>query len=107
MATTNPYDRILKKKGLKYEDLTPEEKRLYLDAAKGIKGVGLSDLKEHLDDMLVELLLEHCDTPDTPNDVDKNKYQKARIKNYVLLQAFMESPDKVARALERELSEEE
>lgn len=99
----NPYDKILKDKGLNYDDLTQEEKELYIKAGRGTRGVTLSDLKEHLDEMLYELLLEHCDTPDTPENQDKNKYQKARIKNYALLQAFMEVPDKVAKALEKEL----
>jgi hypothetical protein len=98
----NPYDKVLSKKGLKYEDLTKEEKELYISAGKGTRGVTLSDLKEHLDDMLYDLTLEHCDTPDTPEFQDKNNKQKARIKNYALLKAYMEVPDKVAKALERE-----
>ena len=106
MATTNPYDKIMKDKGISYEDLTPEEKDLYQKAAKGTRGVTLSDLKEHLDTILYSLLLDHCDTPDTPDFQDKNNKQKARLKNYALLQAFMEVPDKVATALEREIGEE-
>jgi hypothetical protein len=103
--TTNPYDKILKERGLNYEDLTPEEKELYQQAAKGIQSITLSDLKEHLDSMFFSLILEHCDTPDTDEYIDKNKYQKARLKNYALLQAFMEVPDKVAKALEKEIEE--
>lgn len=102
---TNPYDKILKDRGLSYEDLTPEEKELYHRAAKGVKSVSLLDLKDHLDTMLFSLILEHCDTPDTLEFQDKNKYQKARIKNYALLKAFMEVPDKVASALAKEVEE--
>jgi hypothetical protein len=104
---TNPYDKILEKKGLSYSDLTTEEKELYHQAAKGTKAIGLSDLKDHLDEMLYALLLEHCETPDTPEFQDKNKYQKARIKNYAVLQAFMEVPDKVAKAIEQSAGDEE
>ena len=103
---TNPYDKILKDKGLNYEDLTTEEKELYHQAAKGTRAISLSDLKDHLDEMLYGLLLEHCETPDTLEFQDKNKYQKARLKNYAMLQAFMEVPDKVAKALEKEVEGE-
>jgi hypothetical protein len=103
--TTNPYDKIIKERGLTYENLTLEEKELYQQAAKGVKAITLSDLKEHLDSIFFALLLEHCDTPDTEEFQDKNKYQKARLKNYALLQAFMEVPDKVAKALEKGIEE--
>src|SRR3990167_7855378 len=97
----NPYDKILVEKGLNYSDLTPEEKDLYHKAAKGTKSISLSDLKDHIDAILYDLLLEHCDTPDTPEFQDKNNKQKARIKNYAMLKAFMEVPDKVAREIGR------
>jgi len=104
--STNPYDKVLKDKGLTYSDLTTEEKALYIQASKGTTAISLSDLKSHIDEILYALLLEHCDTPDTPESQDTNKYQKARLKNYALLQAFMEIPDKVARALEKEIEGE-
>lgn len=102
----NPYDKILEKKGLSYSDLTPEEKELYHLAGKGTRSIGLSELKDHIDEIAYALLLEHCDTPDTPESQDKNKYQKARLKNYALLRAFLEAPDKVAKAIERSAEEE-
>lgn len=102
----NPYDKILEKKGLSYSDLTPEEKELYHVAGKGTRAIGLSDLKDHIAEIAYALLLEHCETPDTPGFQDKNKYQKARLKNYALLQAFMETPDRVAKAIERSTEEE-
>lgn len=102
---TNPYDKILKKRGLSYEDLTLEEKEFYKQGEKGTQAISLSDLKDHLDSMLYDLILEHCETPDTPESQDKNKYQKARIKNYAVLKAFMEVPDRIAKAIEREVEE--
>lgn len=103
---TNPYDKLLEKKGISYSDLTPEEKELYHQAGKSTKAIGLSDLKDHIDQIMFALLLDHCETPDTPEFQDKNKYQKARLKNYALLQAFMETPDKVAKSIERATAEE-
>ena len=49
--------------------------------------------------------MELCDTPDTPDLQDKNNKLKARVKNYLLLRAFIEVPDKVARAIQREIEE--
>jgi len=101
----NPYDKVLEQKGLKYEELTPEEKELYQRASKGVKAVTVEDLKDHLEEMLYTMTMELCDTPDTPDLQDKNNKLKARVKNYLLLRAFIEVPDKVARAIQREIEE--
>lgn len=101
----NPYDKILEEKGLKYEDLRPEEKELYQKASRGVKAISVEDLREHLEEMLYTMTMELCDTPDTPEHQDTNNKLKARVKNYALLKAFMDVPDKVARALQRDIED--
>lgn len=103
---TNPYDKVLEQKGLKFEDLTEEEQKLYADAERAVKGITPSDLRDHLDEMFYALLLDHCDTPNTPEYSDKNAMEKAKLKVYALLLAFMETPERVARAISRDLEEE-
>jgi len=106
MPTVNPFDKILETKGLKYEDLRPEERELYNKASKDIKTVNLEQLQEQLEGLLFSLTLELCDTPDTSEHQDTNNKLKARVKNYLVLEAYLSAPYKVAKALEKELNEQ-
>lgn len=103
--STNPYDKVLEQKGLKYEDLTQEEKDLYVKAGNSTRAIGVSDLEDHVDKMLYDVLMELVETPDTPDFQDKNNKLKARLKVYAVLQAFLKVPEKVAKAIEREAEE--
>jgi hypothetical protein len=99
----NPFDKILEEKELGYEDLTPAEKRLYEQAGNSTKAISPEDLLDFVSDALYSATLELCDTPSTPEFADKNAHLKARVKVYVTLLAFLESPIKAEKAIERSI----
>lgn len=101
----NPYDKLLEEQGISYSELSDAEKEVYRSASSGTRAITVSDLQEHFAEILQMLTIELCDTPDSPEFQDKNSKLKARVKNYVIMQAFLETPQKVARALEKELEE--
>lgn len=99
----NPFDRLLEEKGIKYEDLTPVEKETYLKAGKDIKAVDVDELHTHVKDMMLSLLVDLCTTPDTKEMADKNRKLKARVHNYLLLDAFISAPHKTAEHLRKQI----
>ncbi len=101
----NPYDRILDQQGIKYENLSPEERALCNQDSNGVKAITVEDLTEQISELLFSLQLDLCDTPDTPENQDKNKYLKARVKNYLVMLAFLTTPVKVAKAIEKSIQE--
>lgn len=105
MPTLNPYDKVMSKKGLEYEKLTPEERKFYQKANKDIQSVTFEEVKDNLEEIVVNLQLQLCDTPDTSEHQDENKYLKARIKNYLLLIAFIVAPEKLAKSIEQSIEE--
>jgi len=100
---TNPFDKLLEKKGLEYEDLTKDERDFYNNAEQSIKSISLNDLAENITDVLYSLLLDHCNTPDTPEHQDTNNKIKARLKNYLVMLTFLNAPKKAIRELERSI----
>lgn len=103
MPVMNPYDKVLEGKGLKYSDLTDEEKEIYRKASSGVQAITVEDLHQYFAENLYALTLELCDTPDTPEFQDQNNKLKARVKNYAVLSAFLDTPYKVAKALQKEI----
>lgn len=103
MPIMNPYDKVLEAKGLTYDKLTSEEKELYQKAATGINAISVEELHERISELLVSVAMELCDVADTPEQQDNNKRLKASLKMYVLMDAMLSSPYKLAKALEKQL----
>ena len=101
----NPFDAVLESKGLKYEDLRPEEKRAYDEAGSSTNPISPEEFLEHVKEMIASVTLELCDMPDTPESQDKNCKLKARLKNYTIWQAFLETPLKARKAFEKSIQE--
>ena len=101
----NPFDSVLESQNLSYEDLRPEEKRAYDEAGSSSNPISPEEFLEHVKEMIASVTLELCDTPDTPDSQDKNSKLKARLKNYTIWQAFLETPIKARKAFEKSIRE--
>jgi len=95
----NLYEKYLEEEGIKYEDLNPTEKETYNQKVFDIKNITIADLKQHIIDMKNSVALQLSDITDTDEDVEKDIMLKARLKNYILLEAFLTAPDKAEKAL--------
>lgn len=107
----NP-EEILNKFGLKYEDLNTVEKETYNSMISGIKQSSLNSekLKEYVSRMRYAVEEELVNEPEHIRififkfENRKQIYLKARLRNYMLLEAFLESPKRAKEALERALA---
>ena len=92
-------DKLLEKTGLKFEDLSNDEKQTILTWTDTIQkgAMSITKIKEYITSMreAVETELSKADT-NTKQDI----FLKARLRNYLLLEALMESPDKAKEQLE-------
>ncbi len=96
-------EELLKKYGLKYEELTAEERTTFhtmLDAIEG-KSLTIEKIKDFIISMKYSVEQELVKTK---NDTKQDFFLKARLKNYMLLEAFLTSPEKAKKALELSLS---
>ena len=95
-------DDLLKKHNLKYEELTPDERTTFntmLDAIEG-KSLSIEKIKDFIISMKYAVEQEIVKTT---NDTKQDFFLKARLKNYMLLEAFLTSPEKAKKALEQSL----
>ena len=99
----NLYDKYLDELGIKYEDLNPVEKETFNQKAFDIKNFSITDVKQHVIDMKNAVALQLSDIHDTEEDLEKDLILKARLKNYILLEAFLTSPDRAEKALKEAL----
>jgi hypothetical protein len=95
----NLYDKYLEEAGIKYEDLNPAEKETFNQKTFDIKNLSVADVKQHIIDMKNAVALQVSDIHDTEEDLEKDLILKARLKNYILLEAFLTSPDRAEKAL--------
>ena len=96
-------NKLLERAGLKYEDLTSAEKETYnnwMDAFKQ-KKVTVSTIKENIATMRESVENE---LTTTTHNSKQDLFLKARLRNYLLLEAFLQSPEKAEKALERAIS---
>lgn len=93
---------ILKKFNLSYDDLNAAEKETLNEWLKKISQTEIKreDIKGYIRKMIsgVETALVEADFRSK-----KDLYLKARLKNYILLEAFLDSPDKAKKALEQQI----
>ena len=93
---TDFFDELLDSMGIKsYDDLSPQEKDSYFKLqeiqAKG--AVTIEDVRFHV--RLMKQEIEHLLTK-TDNPKKLEDQYKARIKNYLLLEALLERPERTA-----------
>ena len=105
-------DEILTKFNLKYEDLNSSEKETFHSMLDTISKVKLSPerLKDYIEAMKFSVETELANEPEYKQVFifrlrnDKNVFLKARLRNYMLLDAFLVSPKKAEEALDRALA---
>lgn len=94
---------LLDKLGLKYEELNSVERDTLNSWLQGMSQNQLSveKVREYISQMKDSVEVEIADTKlDKKNDL----FLKARLKNYMLLEAFLQTPEKAKAALERSLA---
>lgn len=105
-------DTILSRFKLRYEDLSTAERSTlhsWVDSLSK-KQVTIEKVKDYLADMRSEVEKELIDEPEfhsflffhVPNR--KQIYLKARLKNYMMLEALLISPDRLKRVMDEGLS---
>jgi len=96
-------DEILDKAGLKYDDLTSVEKETLNTWVEALqKGqLSLESIKEYITSMreAVEQELTKVNL-----DADTDLFLKARLRNYMLLDAYLTSPQKAKEHIENAIS---
>lgn len=94
---------ILERAGLKYEDLTSAEKETLEQWSTALEGNTLTpnDISRHITTMrgAVEEKLAV-----TGLGSKEDTFLKARLRNYMLLEAFLISPEKAKEALDKALA---
>lgn len=101
-------DDLLSKSNLRYEDLTQEERKTYEKWLKALesKPISVDDIKANIRFMRESVELALVDEEEFRHvlwfKVANRKHVglKARLKNYILLESFMESKDKAKKTLE-------
>lgn len=119
-------DALLAKRGLKFEDLQPDEQETlnaWLSALDNNQ-VNAYSIKEYIAKMRDSVAHALTEIDDTPSNwlsilglfipfvgivrkwyVDQKKLGlQARLRNYLLLEAFLSSPEKARAAIERQIS---
>jgi len=96
------FDEILSGLGLKYEDLQKAERETLSQWTKDLeKGIlTLEKVKDYIHSMrdVVEEELTK-----TSHNSKHDLFLKARLKNYLLLEAFLTSPDRAKKAFEESI----
>jgi len=96
-------DEILEKVGLKYEDLTTAERETLHEwiGALSKNELTLARVKEYIgamrDSVEQELTKSDCNSK-------QDLFLKARLRNYMLLGAFLSTPEKAKKALDQALA---
>lgn len=98
----NLKDKILEEYGLHYEDLNIEERETYNSSYFNLKTLSIEDIKNYISDMKNSIALQLTDIKG--DEFEKNIILKARLKNYLLLEAFLTAPDKAEKALRESLA---
>jgi len=96
-------DEILKKFGLKYEELKAEEKETlysWMEALNKSK-LTLETVKTYIASMRDAVEQE---LTKTGHNSKQDLFLKARLRNYMLLEAFLSTPEKAKQALERAMA---
>jgi hypothetical protein len=98
----NPLDKLLEKQGLKYEDLNYSERETYHSTNFNVDAINSGKLKEHVTEMKNSIAMQLTDV-DPIQEPHKDLQLKARLKNYIMLEAFLLAPEKAQKAVEDSL----
>ena len=96
-------DQLLEKAGLTYEELTSMERdtlNTWMDSLQKSK-VSISNVKGYIASMRDAVEME---LTKTTNNSKQDLLLKARLKNYMLLEAFLSTPEKAKEALDRAIT---
>lgn len=104
-------DQLLSKLGLQYEDLSAQEKQTYESWSKSldIKPLTAEEIKEYIKQAREAVELELVDEDEFVYVLGFKKVNrrhvglKARLKNYLLLEAFLTSKERAKQALEKQI----
>jgi hypothetical protein len=96
------FDKLLSKFGVQYEDLNTLEKETLTKWLENLstKQLTVDSIKEHVTELIIAVEKE-LSAYDLPKE--KDLFLKARLKNYLLLQDFLTSPDKAQKHIEESL----
>ena len=96
-------DSILERTGLKYDDLKPAEIETLNGWLKRLesKEFTVSNVKEYIVAMRRSVDEE---VSKTTHNSKQDIFLKARLRNYILLEAFLDSPGKARKEVERRLA---
>ena len=94
---------ILEKLGVKYEDLNPVERETYNSKLSEIQKSGLSvdKIRDYVHRMKESVELE---LTKVGHESKQDIFLKARLRNYMLLEAFLDTPDRLKVQLEQMVS---
>lgn len=93
-------EEILGKVGLKYDQLTTDEQETLHTWVGSVETAKMSSakIKEYVQSMKRSVALE---LSDSKLGKKEDMFLKARLRNYILLEAFLETPEKAQEALDR------
>ena len=96
-------EKLLERMGIKYDDLTPQERETYNDMLKGLQKSVLTPekIKSHITTMKQSVEQE---LSKTDHNTKQDIFLKARLRNYLLLEAFLLSPEQAQQQLEQALA---
>ena len=95
-------DELLESIGIKYEDLNAVEKQTYQEwlGSMQVKEISINDIRIYIKTMRLAIDEELSKFDNTPA---KDSHLKARLKNYILLEAFLESPERARHQLQQQV----
>jgi len=96
-------DEILNKVGVKYDQLTIDEQETLHSWVGAVETAQMNSIKikEYIASMKHSVSLE---LSTSKLGKKEDMYLKARLRNYILLEAFLESPEKAQKALDRAIA---
>ena len=105
-------DEILERVGVKYEDLNALERKTFNEMIEKVAKTEINNetLKDYISAMKDSVERELSEEPEFVRvwffafRNDKNILLKARLRNYMLLEAYLESPKKAKEALDRAIA---
>ena len=95
-------DELLERVGLKYEDLTKDERDTLYSWIEPLKkgGLTINDVKTYIQSMKESVENE---LSETSHNTKQDLFLKARLRNYILLESFLSTPEKAQKAIEKAL----
>lgn len=104
--------QFLSRYNLKYEDLNSSEKETLIQWSEALskKTITVNKIKDHLDYLIKSLEKDLTELEKSTSlwtaifNWKRDYYLKARLKNYLLLQDFLTSPEKAQAFIEQSIS---